>query len=59
MTDPPRRTMFVLEGDKTATGTLAEGTAAPDRGRGIGTTGLTDEVIRGVVHELDSGEPLA
>jgi len=59
MTDLPRRTTVVLEGDKAVTGTLAEGTAAPDLGRGIGATGLTDEVIRGVVHRLDSGESLA
>jgi isocitrate/isopropylmalate dehydrogenase len=38
---------------------LAEGIATPDLGGSIGTTGFTDEVIRRVIHKLDSGEPLA
>jgi isocitrate/isopropylmalate dehydrogenase len=51
--------MDVLEGDAAVTNTLAKGTAPPDLGGSVGTTGLTDEVIRCVVHMLDLGEPLA
>lgn len=59
MTDPSRRTIVVLDGDQTGIGTLAESTATPDLGGNVGTTGLTNEVIRRVIHMLDSGETLA